>query len=49
MLEGRGLCNGPIPDPEESYRSVSVCNLDTLLMRRPTPEYGSYATGKKNE
>jgi hypothetical protein len=27
-LSGRGLCDGPIPRPEESYRMwyVSVCN-----------------------
>jgi hypothetical protein len=37
VLSGRGLCNGPIPRPEESYRlwcvsecdQVKINNLDT--------------------
>jgi hypothetical protein len=37
MLSGRGLCDGPIPRPEESYRlwcvsesdQVKINNLDT--------------------
>jgi hypothetical protein len=31
MLSGRGLCDGPITRPEESYRlcSVIVCDLET--------------------
>jgi hypothetical protein len=37
MLQGRGLCDGPIPHLEEAYRSMSLCSLDTSLMRRPTP------------
>jgi hypothetical protein len=29
VLSGRGLCNGPVPRPEESYRlwPVIVCGL----------------------
>jgi hypothetical protein len=31
VLSGRGLCDGPIPRPEESYRlcCVFVCDLET--------------------
>jgi hypothetical protein len=37
---GRGLCNEPIPRPEESYRlcCVIVCDLDSSRMRWPWPE-----------
>jgi hypothetical protein len=36
VLSGRGLCNGPITRPEESYRlwCVLVCDLGTSRMRR---------------
>jgi hypothetical protein len=27
---------------------VSVCDLETLLTRRPKPQYGRYTTGEKN-
>ena len=32
MLSGRGLCDGPIPCPEEFYRlwCVIVCDLENL-------------------
>ena len=35
MLSGRGLCDGLITLPEESYRlwCVVVCDLETSLMR----------------
>jgi hypothetical protein len=31
VLSGRGLCEGPIPRPDESYRllRVTVCDLET--------------------
>jgi hypothetical protein len=36
VLSGRGLCDGPITRPEESYRlwRVLVCDLDTSNIRR---------------
>ena len=41
-----GLCDGPIPRPEESYRlwCIIVCNLETSRMRRPWPALGCCAT-----
>jgi hypothetical protein len=38
-LSGRGLCNGPIPRPEESYRVRGVCDLETSK-NWPRPECG---------
>ena len=37
VLSGRGLCDGPIPRPEESYRlrCAIVCDLEASTMRRP--------------
>jgi len=37
VLSGRGLCDGLITLPEESYRlrCVVVCDLETYWMRRP--------------
>jgi hypothetical protein len=37
VLLGRGLCDGLITRPEESYRlwCVVVCDLETSRMRRP--------------
>jgi hypothetical protein len=37
VLSGKGICNGPIPRPEKSYRlrCVIACNLETSRMRRP--------------
>jgi hypothetical protein len=36
VLSGRGLCDGLITRPEESYRlwCVHVCDLETSRMRR---------------
>jgi hypothetical protein len=36
VLSGRGLCDGLITRPEESYRlwCVLVCDLETSKMRR---------------
>ena len=49
VLSGRGLCDGLITPPEESYRlwCVVVCELETSRMRRPWPALGRSATEKK--
>jgi hypothetical protein len=41
-LSGRGLCDGLITRPEESYRQccVIVCDLETSRMRRLKPASG---------
>ena len=38
-LSGRGLCDGQITRPEESYRlwCAVVCDLETSRMRTPWP------------
>ena len=48
MVSGRGLCDGPIPSPEESYRlwCVIVCDLGTSSMRRPWAVLGCCAGNK---
>ena len=50
LLSGRGLCDGLITRPEESYRlwCVVVCDLETSRMRRPWSALGRSATGKKS-
>ena len=47
VLSGRGLGDGLITRPEESYRMccVVVCDLETSRMRRPWPALGRSATG----
>jgi len=42
VLSGRGLCDGLIIRPEESYRlwRVIVCDLETSKMRRLKPATG---------
>jgi hypothetical protein len=42
VLSGRGLCDGPITRPEESYRLWCglVCDLETSRMRRLKPASG---------
>ena len=42
VLSGRGLCDGLITRPEESYRlwCVVVCDLETSWMRRSWPTGG---------
>ena len=49
VLSGRGLCDGLITLPEESYRLwwVVVCDLETSRMRRHWPALGRSDTGKK--
>jgi hypothetical protein len=51
LLSGRGLRDGLITRPEESYRlwCVVVCDLDTSRMRRPRPALGRSATAKKKK
>ena len=48
VLSGRGLCDGLITRPEESYRlwCVVVCELETSTMRRPWPTGGCGAKRK---
>ena len=48
VLSGRGLCQELIPRPEESYRlwCVTVCDVETLRMRRPWPALGCCDTEK---
>jgi hypothetical protein len=47
VLSRRGLCDGPIPPPEESYRlcCVTVCGLEASRMRRPWPALGCCTRG----
>ena len=50
VLSGRGLCDGLITRPGESYRlwCVVECDLETSpRMRRPWPMLGCSAIGKK--
>jgi len=49
VLSGRGLCEGLITRPEESYRlwCVVVCDLETSWMRRPWPTGGEVAPKTK--
>jgi len=49
VLSGRGLCDGLITPPEESYRlcCVVVCDLETSRMSGPWPAWDGSATGKK--
>ena len=49
MLSGRGLCDGLITRPEESYRlwRVVVCDLETSKMRRLKPAKGLWKTKPK--
>ena len=37
VLSGRGLCDGPITCPVESYRVWFLCDLETLTRRKPRP------------
>ena len=51
VLSGRGLCDGLITRPEESYWlwCVIVCDLKTSRMRRPWPALDRSATGEKKK
>ena len=50
LLSGRGLSDGLITRPEQSYRlwCVVVCDLETSIMMRSWPALGRSATGEKN-
>jgi hypothetical protein len=49
VLSGRGLCDGLITRPEESYQlwCVVVCDLETSGLRRPWPTGGCRAKIKQ--
>jgi len=49
VLSGRGLCDGLITRPEESYRlwRVVVCDLETSKMRRLKPATGLWKNTTK--
>ena len=42
VLSGRGLCDGLITHPQESYRlwCAVVCDVESSKMRRPWPALG---------
>jgi hypothetical protein len=48
VLSCRGLCDGPILCPEDSYRlwCVSVYDLENSSMRPPCPTWGCCARNK---
>ena len=50
VLSGRGLCDGLITRPEESYRlrCIVECDLETSRMRGPWPTGGGGCCEKKN-
>ena len=50
VLSGRGLCDGLITRPEESYRlwCVVLCDLEISRIRWSWHALGRSATGKKN-
>ena len=49
VFSGRGLCDGPIPRPEESYRlwCVIACDPETSRMWWPWPALGCCAIERK--
>ena len=51
VLSGRGLCDGLITRPEESYRlwCVVVCDLETSWMRRPWTTGGGGLSRQKTK
>jgi len=51
VLSGRGLCDGLITRPEESYRMccVVVCDLETSWMRGPWPTAGDVVPKNKRK
>jgi hypothetical protein len=50
VLSRRGICDELITCPEESYRLWRVvrCNLGTSRIRRPWPQLGCSARGRRN-
>jgi len=51
VLSGRGLCDGLITRPEESYRlwCVVVCDVETSWMRRHWPTGGGGGVAPKTK
>jgi hypothetical protein len=51
VLSGRGLCDGLITRPEESYWlcCVIVCDLETSILRRLKPASGLSKSVKERE
>ena len=51
VLSGRGLWDGLITRPEESYRlwCVVVCDLENSRMRRPWPTWGLWRQKRTNK
>jgi hypothetical protein len=49
VLSGRGLCDGLVTRPEESYRMRCVCDREALIMRRPWPTRGCCAMGREED
>ena len=51
VLSGRGLCEGLITRPEESYRlcCVFVCDLETLKYEEAMTRVGSQRHSKKKK
>ena len=49
LLSGRGLCDGLITRPEESYQlwCVVVCDLETAWKRRPWPTGGCFVRKRR--
>ena len=43
----RGLCDGPITRPEESYRMWCVCDFETTTMSKSRTAYGCRAMEKE--
>jgi hypothetical protein len=39
VLSGRGLCDGPIPLPEESYRLCCVLECDRMKLQKILDTY----------
>jgi hypothetical protein len=47
VLSGRGLCDGPVTRPEESYRVWCVFGLEISTIRSPSPTRDGRAMGKQ--
>ena len=50
VLSSRGLCDEPIPRPEESYRLFCVvCDLETSMMRQSWSALGCCSREEEEE
>jgi hypothetical protein len=51
VMSGRGLCDGLLTRPEESYRlwRVVVCDQETSRMRKPRSTGGCRAKNKQKQ